>query len=229
MKPLVLALFLLGLVQSARASLNCTEYLRRHGSFQLHRFEAQDGTCYLSADPFNPPASFIYRSFLMTSEGLLMVFNSYGPEETSDMHGARVFYFFPRSQTPESESGADFTEVKWTTPGLSLLLSLDQHKVLGMRGGRVKEALKISPNNKGGIEFSNVGTLYLDAGFTMGQDPTGLRNRDSKFIDSKGQTCDVKNSEVFKYASDGEPSFKFTDPELKSFLASRCPGLTVNF
>jgi hypothetical protein len=212
----------------SKASLNCTEYLRRQGSFSFNRLETNDGNCILSVDPFNPPASFIYRSFLLGADGSLMVFNSYGTGEAPDQTGARVFYFFPRNTAPDVSLEANYSKAQSATSGLSIFLSLDQHRMAGMTGGDVIEASRVSPTNSGGVEFQNLKFLYLDAGFHLGEDPTGIPTATSKFIDTGKRSCSVKNSEIFKYV-DQNPIFKFSDSELKVFLAKRCPSLKVNF
>ena len=224
--------FLPWLTLSATTStpaVNCTEYLRRQGAFQLHRFETDDGICYLSADPFNPSVDMKYRSFLFSHQGLLMVFNSFDPEETSKSHGARVFHFFPRNATPDMVVQGDEILVKSSTAGIEFRLSRLQHQLLGMNGGQATEASLVDPQNAGGVELSKVQALYLDSGFRRGQDPTVNPQAKSRFIDSAEQSCSVKNSEVFKYNADGDPSFKFSDSDLKTFLARRCPALKVNF
>lgn len=211
----------------AKPDSACTEYLRLQGSFQVHRFEADDGLCFFSASPFNPPTSMKYRSYLFTSDGALMVFNSFGPQANSN--GARVFYFFPRNQIPDMQALTNRTILKSATAGIELMISTTKLQIVGMRGGAIKEASTISPSNAGGIEFSNLKTLSLDAGFQLGSDPTANLKRTSKFVDIRSRTCTVKNSEVFTVTTDGNPRFQFTDLKLKSFLSQRCPGLAVNF
>lgn len=224
----LLSLLLVLFSLQSQAATNCTEYLRREGAFQLQRMETDQKACFLGIDPFNVPDSFFYRSYLLTDEGLLMVFNSFGTDEGA--HGARVFYFFPRQLDPDMKvRHRGQISIQTATPGIELIFSTDETRILGMRGGQVKESSQVSPSNSGGLEFSHVQTLFLDAGFAYGQDPTGLPNRNSKFIDVRGQTCEVKNAEIFKYTSDGDSIFRFSDTELKNFLSTRCPNLQVNF
>lgn len=213
----------------AQAQKPCDEYLVRHGAFKFQRFESYDNVCFSGADPFDVLPAMKYRSYLVTNEGLLMVFNSYNATENADATGARVFHFFPRNQTPDIQVSGSQIVYQTATQGLELILSQKKAEILGMKGGKVKESTKLSPSNQGGVEFSSVKFLTLDSGFTLGQDPTGIPDRNSKFIDSSGRTCTVQNKEVFKYSSDGDSSFKFTDDELKNFLKDRCPQLKFNF
>ncbi|TPW19704.1 MAG: hypothetical protein FD126_2423 [Elusimicrobia bacterium] len=68
----------------------------------------------------------------------------------------------------------------------------------------------------------------LDAGFRMGELPSGKPNGEATFRDANGATCKVKNNEVYTHAN-GDRSFKFDDAALKTFLAARCPNLSVGF
>lgn len=236
MKPLSFAFLAIILSQNLLAAelgshskVPCDEYLVRHGAFKFQRFESDDKTCYSGADPFNVPDSMIYRSYLVTNEGLLMVFNSFSTSNAPAATGARVFYFFPRNQTPEIVPvGSAQVIYKTATQGVELILSQKKAQILGMKGGKVKENPKVSPSNAGGVEFSAVKFLYLDSGFTQGHDPTSVPSRTSKFVDSNGASCVVENSEIFNYVGD-DSNFKFTDAELKDYLKSRCPGLVVGF
>ncbi len=211
------------------ASNDCSDFLLRNGVFQFQRIQFNDRSCFLSADPFTASANMKYRSYLFANDGLMMVFNSYNVNESASSHGARVFFFFPRNNTPDIKIQSTQTILKSATRGIEFVLSANQQQLIGMKGGKALESPQISPNNAGGVELSNVKTLYLDAGFRLGEDPTGDAKRNSEFIDSDGRRCPVKNSEVFKYSSDQDPDFKFTDSELKLFLSKRCPELKVNF
>lgn len=231
MKPL-LALFVLILSsQTLRASDEdpCAKILKREGAVKFERFRADSGTCFLGIDPFDVPANWKYRSFLMTDEGLFMVFNSYRNGMAAADHGARVFHFFPRKVTPGYTLSKGQLEVQTSAPGIEILFKTDKVKITGMNGGDIKESSSVSPSNSGGVQLSNVKTLYLDSGFMMGQDPTGNPDRESTFIDFKNNRCVVKNSEIFVYDSDGDSRIRYSDSELKDFLAQSCPELKVNF
>ena len=55
------------------------------------------GKCYVSIDPMSTP-HLVYRGYSIFSDGLLMVFSSYGDgqESNPNLTSAREFYFFPR-------------------------------------------------------------------------------------------------------------------------------------
>lgn len=207
----------------------CTEFHKPSGAFHVYRFPSQDGHCFLSADPQNMP-DLVYRSYLLTDEGILMVFNSIDKEAYGVSDGARVFHFFPRTQMPSLSYDENSNVILQTSnPEISLILSRQEAKIVGMSGGQVIEDPKVNPNNNGGVEFKNVKGLYLDSGYTSLADPTANPSRNSTFVDSKQNKCTVKNKDLFSYDSDGDPNFKFTDAQLKTWLAKNCPKLNLNF
>jgi len=229
MKPLLVLFFAVLSSSFSQAASECTEILTREGEFQINRFEASDGDCFFGVDPSNVPASFVYRSFLFMDDGLFMVFNSYSTSGSPSATGARVFYLFPRVLTPKYTVNSSQFKVSTSAPGIEILFHKNKPRIAGMNGGVIKESSKVSPSNSGGVELSNMKTLYLDVGFRQGQDPSTDPNRSSTFVDSRGQKCALKNHELFKYFSDGDTEFLFSDQELKKFLGQRCPNLKVNF
>ncbi len=206
----------------------CSEYFTRAGAFSYQRLLSADGLCFLNVDPFEIN-NFVYRSYLSSSNGTFMVFNSYSPKEGPGTTGARVFIFFPRQRPLEMKLLKDRSVLQLATPGFEIHYSLAQTQVIGMKGGKVSEAKTVSPSNQGGVEFSHVKTLYLDLGFTMDHDPSTEPARISRFTDHLGKTCDIVNRELFLASASGNTSFRFSDAELKTFLAQRCPNLEMNF
>ncbi len=213
---------------AAKPASDCTDFHVRQGAFHYQRHSSSDGSCTLMADPFDV-GDMVYRSYLVNNQGLLMVFNSYNAGDDATSSGARVFHFFPRKNLPELTEINGESHVQMPAPGIEMVLSQLEAKILRFEGAEFKEDSKVAPSNKGGLEISKVKTLYLDSGFAMGHDVTADANKISTFHDVAGKTCDVRNREVFKYNSDGDSDFKFTDGELKNFLKTRCPRLTVNF
>jgi hypothetical protein len=84
---------------------------------------------------------------------------------------------------------------------------------------------RIDPADRGGVEITSYAGLMLDGGFRMGESPAGRPNADATFRDAQGHLCTVKNSELFTYAN-GDHAFKYTDAQLKTWLATRCPAIT---
>ncbi|MDD5629589.1 MAG: hypothetical protein PHU21_11030, partial [Elusimicrobia bacterium] len=102
-------------------------------------------------------------------------------------------------------------------------------QVAGLERGAVTVSPKIDPAERGGVEIPRYSGLLLDAGFRMGESPSGLPNAGSTFRDSRGRTCTVKNRELFNYTSGGDHAFKFTDAQLSAWLKTACPGLSPGF
>ncbi len=205
----------------------CSEYFKRAGAFSYQRQVSGAGNCYLSVDPFEIN-NFVYRSYLSSDDGTLMVFNSYSASEGAGSTGARVFYFFPRKAVQEMKLQSDRSILQMSS-GIELEFSLDHARIVGMKGGKVKEAATVSPSNSAGVEFRNVQTLILDSGFALDHDPTTEMTKTSTFTDTEGRTCQVSNPQLFKMTSDGDSVFRFTDSQLKEFLRQSCPNLKVNF
>ncbi len=237
MKPLVLALaaLILNIGSQALAAKpvanppqNCEYFHQRFGTFHFQRHPGSDGSCIVSADPFDI-TNFKYRGYLVSAEGIFMVFNSYSDQDDATATGARVFHFFPRKNMPNTESIDQESHLKFAAPQIELILSQDQTKILRMTGATVKEDPKVQAGNKGGVEILNSETLYLDSGFALGHDITADGNKYSTFYDINRKTCALQNKELFVYTGDGDSSFRFSDAELKAFLKTKCPRLTVNF
>lgn len=229
MKPLLVLIFSFLSIKSAQAASACSDILTREGVYQINRFQADDGDCFFGIDHAHAPDNMKYRSFLLVDDGLFMVFNSYNPNMGSTDHGARVYFFFPRGKTPSYTMSGKQIKVQTAAPGIEIFFHTDRTKIAGMNGGVIKESSSVSPSNNGGVELSGVKTLYLDAGYRQGQDPTADPKRSSTFIDSKGRKCVVENFEIFNYSADGDSTFRFSDRQLKTWLKDRCSQLKVNF
>jgi len=187
------------------------------------------GTCYVSISSMLS-TNLVYRSYAFFSDGLLMVFNSYGDGEDSNpnLTSAREFRFFPRSAITlhmdktagtVSVTMGDGGEVRFD-PATSQIRSLDK--------GSVTVSPRIDPAERGGVEITSYAGLMLDGGFRMGESPAGRPNADATFRDAQGHLCTVKNNELFAYAN-GDHRFKFTDAQLKTWLATRCPAITPGY
>jgi hypothetical protein len=206
----------------------CTELYKAFGDWRFHRQPITNpDDCFLSALSVNVPG-LLYRSYLFTM-GELMVFNSFDANDSSAGTGARVYFFFPRNQTPDIEDVGDVVYMKSSFKGVNLGIDYKKGVVTGFTGITAKIDPKITPENNGGVEVLSSPTLWLDLGFAQGHDPSTEPARIAVFHDVNGKTCAVKNSELFDYYNDGDDSFKYSDADLKVFLAKRCPSLTVNY
>lgn len=189
-----------------------------------------NGLCYVSIGPMSTD-HLIYRGYSFFSDGLLMVFSSYGDGEDSNpnLTSAREFYFFPRvgAMALEMDKAAGVVSVVMSNggrvhiePATAQLRSLDR--------GSVTVSPKIDPAERGGVEITSYSGLVLDAGFRLGESPSGRPNADSTFRDALGVQCTVKNSELFTYAN-GDHALKYDDARLSAWLKTRCPGIVAGF
>ena len=214
----------------AGAASSCPRVDPSHvGNTQGYADGLGSGTCYVSIGSMLS-TNLIYRSYSFFSDGLLMVFSSYGDGEDSNpnLTSAREFRFFPRSAVTlhmdkvagtVSVTMGDGGEVH-IDPATSQIRSLDK--------GSVMVSPRIDPAERGGVEITSYAGLMLDGGFRIGESPAGRPNADATFRDAHGHLCTVKNSELFTYAN-GDHSFKFTDAQLKTWLVTRCPVITPGY
>lgn len=230
MKRILFSFFFVGLtwVSQAHASNadDCTRIVERVGMMNVHRqWTGRD--CYLSMLPMRGPG-LVYRSYLITAEGQLMVFNSYGDGPISTDTGARVFYLFPRTGVPAVALVDNTLQVQMADKHLIMSFSPDNGFISGFSAGKLSEDPEVSRDNQGGVEIQTQGFLMLDVGFKLGDSPTSNPKRKSIFYDGHGKFCQVTNKEIFDYSTD-DSNFKFSDEQLKAFLAQRCPALKVGF
>lgn len=215
---------------SARPAAACPQVRPVHaGGTQGYSDALNSGMCFVSVQP-NNSTGLIYRNYGIFSDGLFMVFNSFGDSEnTSKDTGAREFYFFPRSVVPTLQIDPAGPSVSVTmADGGTVTFDPATAQPRSTDRGTVTVAGTVDRANKGGVEFPSYAGLMLDAGFRMGELPSGKPNGEAAFRDAGGRTCKVKNNEVYAYA-DGDRTFKFDDAALKAFLAARCPTLSVSF
>ncbi|MDP3542113.1 MAG: hypothetical protein Q8T11_06535 [Elusimicrobiota bacterium] len=242
---IALALALLALPLSASASLRkyrpafnalaatgaCPRVDPSHvGNTQGYADGFRSGKCYVSIGSMLV-TDLVYKAYGFFSDGMLMVFSSYGDGEDSNpnLTSAREFYFFPRT-------GALALEMNPAAGTVSVVMadggrvSIDPatSQIASLERGSATVSPRVDPAERGGVEITSYAGLMLDAGFRMGESPSGRPKADSTFRDAFGHLCTVKNAEVFAYAG-GEHELKHTDAELKAFLKVRCPNITPSF
>lgn len=213
----------------AQQAVNCPDKVERRGSIQLQQTPSGDNNgCFISVHNFKAD-DLLYRDYLLSSDGNLMVFNSFGNGPENEFTGAREFYMFPRpnkTMTYNWNDDARRLEVVDVTGG-TVYFDYEDAQISGMTKAAVKVAPDVVPANNGGVEISKFQGLILDAGFTKGHAPTGVAAATSVFTDQSGQTCKVKNGDVFKYTSEGDVNFKYSDKGLMAFLKTKCPKLKL--
>ena len=215
---------------AARPAAACQVVRPVHaGGTQGYADQMGSGACFVSVHP-NNSTGLVYRNYGVFSEGLFMVFNSFGDsEDTAKDTGAREFHFFPRAGVPMLHIDPAAPSVSVTLPdGGTVVFDPATAQPVSSDRGTVTVAGTVDRGNRGGVEFPSYAGLMLDSGFRMGELPSGKPNGDSTFRDAAGVTCTLKNNELFAYA-DGDRAFKFDDAALKAFLKTRCPQLAVPF
>jgi len=170
----------------------------------------------------------IYRAYSFYSDGMLMVFSSYGDGDDSNpnLTSARVFYVFPRTGALalEMNPAAGTVSVVMADGGRAHIDPATA-QLSSLERGSITVSPRVDPSERGGVEITSYAGLMLDAGFRMGESPSGRPNADSTFRDAHGHLCTVKNNEIFAYAG-GDHEFKFTDAQLRAWLKTRCPNLS---
>jgi hypothetical protein len=230
MKLVSLVFLGLGLSFSFTASwaadaTTCPNKVERHGSIQVQQDLSNNNVCFVSVGNFKTEGG-VYRNYLFTSDGELMVFNSYGWGNDSDDTAAREFFFFPRSSNLAFNWNEQSRQLEVTgASGDQFFFDYEEAQLVSMSKAQVQLAADVSKTNKGGVEILKYQGLMMDGGFKIGSAPTSSRSGNSVFKDSVGATCTVKNTALFTYESDGDVIFKYTDKDLSVFLKRICSKL----
>ncbi|MFI5346295.1 MAG: hypothetical protein ACHQ51_07970 [Elusimicrobiota bacterium] len=216
---------------SARVAAACPQISPVHiGGTQGYADGLASGHCFVSIDP-TETTGLVYRAHAFFDDGLLMVFSSYGDGEGNpNLTSAREFFFFPRRSALEltMDVAAGAVSVRMSDGG-RVIFNPATAQIVSLERGAVTVSPRIDPAERGGVEIPSYSGLMLDAGFRLGESPSGRPTFDSTFRDARGRTCTVKNNEIFNYTPDGDHAFKFTDAQLSAWLATRCPGLSAGF
>ncbi|MNK08048.1 hypothetical protein D3C87_259720 [compost metagenome] len=208
---------------------NCTYLVERQDGTQFQRMWSESTqACFISVHPLDSYYDMVYRDHLFTSDGLLMVFNSFGPGEDSSSTGAREFFMFPRPQkeiTHQWDTENKLLTITHVT-GDKFVFDARKARLVSMTRADVSVASSVDPKNRGGIEITNFQGLMMDGGWSVGSSPTGNKRGVSQFKDSAGKTCNVKNSDLFRYTSGGDAILRYKDDaSLQKFLKGQCPQL----
>ncbi|KHD88815.1 MAG: hypothetical protein OM95_06730 [Bdellovibrio sp. ArHS] len=205
----------------------CKDVVERGGSIQIQMGTFSSGECFLSVRNCKS-SGLIYRDYMFTQDSNFMVFNSFGQGPNSEDTGAREFYLFPRKDViPQYKWNPESRQLEvFSVSGNVFYFDYETADVVSITEATVKVASDISRTNRGGVEITHYKGLLLDAGFTKGKAPTEVLSASSLLTDEKGNTCKIKNSEVFAKTSEGDVYFKYSDKNLANFLKNRCPQLT---
>lgn len=227
---LILNLLMFWGVANAQDPAHCPYIVERYEGTQIQQLWA-DGSqsCFLSVSPLDAYVDLIYRDHLFSTDGLFMVFNSYGPGPESETTGAREFYMFPRPLNKfEFRWNRDAQELEVIhVTGDKFIFDARKARLKSISRTTVTVADYVEKGNRGGIEISNFPGLLLDGGFNIGSAPTGSSSGNSVIKDARGQSCKLQNHELFKYTSDGDVILRYSDNTLASFLQKRCSNLQL--
>jgi hypothetical protein len=208
---------------------DCAFEVETYGSLGYQRTRYKSGICSVYIRHTEKDEHF--RSFSFGSNGSLMVFNQFS--ESGHDNGARLFYFFPRSQSvprfvPLPEAGEVAVQ---TSSGSQVRFSTADAMITGTSPD-LELTIKddIVPGNAGGVEVIRWSGVYLDVGFSMREQPYYKRpNGEAWFKDAEGHACKVQNKEIYDYTNPEEPRFKLSDDQIAlAFLESRCPELETS-
>lgn len=205
----------------------CSDFFKVFDEVKFQRLAFSPTDCVLKASP--NAALLTYRAFMLSSQGKLMVFDSYNGSSGSGATAAKSFHFFPRDRHPTIVDVNG--KVEFQTANNKVSFRFDQNKAIlnQMIGGEMTIDHNVTPTARGGLVIVKSQSLMLESGFLQGSDPTSKPKGNSLFRDSKNQTCSVVNTEVFEYFNSGDNMFKFTDSELKDFLKERCPQIDPGY
>ena len=217
-------------------SANCVDLYKSKGQIQVQQIKSVDSLCFLSVSPKNAYVDLIYRSYVFSNRGSLLVFNSFGDgDNENELTGAKEFYFFPRLEKQQTFSWMTDTEFKKdylkieSNHHFNVKIDTENGLITSVDQAILEIDPAINPDNQGGVRMSPKSGLIYELPFTMGRAPSSQPNVRGVFIDSKGGLCTVKVSELFNKDSSGETYFKMSDLALKQFLKIKCPKLNVGY
>lgn len=223
---IVLALLLLHSAAEAAAPSYCVEKYEVFDNTQV-QMNPSGNDCFVSVHSRDSYVDLIYKDFLLASSGLFLIFNSYGAGNESDTTAAREFHFFPRTKAAlEYRYDATSNQILvTTTSGKIFVFDAAKAVLVRISGTSITQDYDITPTNKGGIEIVQNDGLFMDGGFKIGQSPSQNPKNKVTFRDSRGNHCQLVNSDIYRYTADNDAILKYNDGQLKSFLAQRCPQI----
>ncbi|MGE5086002.1 MAG: hypothetical protein ACM3MG_06840 [Bacillota bacterium] len=193
----------------------------KYGTTVVRTFYADIGLCSIGVSPKDAWQVLTYRDYSIASDGLFMVFNSYG---NSGNFSVRDFMLFPRVNESISYKWNDATRELVVTGASNdvYTFNADTAQIKSISGAKKVTVGPVNHNNRGGVEIQGYKGQILDIGYTTGQDPSQNKEGLSKY--NRGtSSCHIKNSALFSYMSNGDIQFKFdNDKEFLSVIKSQC-------
>ena len=217
-------LFISLITYQALAMDACNHSLQDKGELKWQTGRFSSGVCFISISP-KYKKGLIYRSFLITTDGQFMIFNSFGDGPSSKFTGARVYYVVPETNKLLVEDKGTSLFVTLAN-GTKASFSVDDVFQIELEGFEVLVDPEITGSNQGGVEIRPYGGVLFDGGYKQGGSPIWNLKNKSYFINSHNEICQVFNKDVFK-KENGELYFKFrNNSDLERFLKRKCSYLT---
>jgi hypothetical protein len=209
-------------------NIPCDTVYLTSGKMKVYSLVLRDGSCMATVGLAVKGQK--YRQFLFDSNGMMMVFiGTQG--NLSSATGARSYYLFPRAAKGGARLMVGQTrkgELTVDVPGVRrIVFAANEAKITEFEGAEVSQDPALNLSNNGGVEIASFKGILLDTGWRVGEAAFADRSRTSVFRDYFGNTCEVRNTEVFSYPTRYDAILKFRDDaSLESFLANRCPNLS---
>ena len=202
---------------------DCQYQITQRNNLQFSmQYQKDRAECWFSIHPMNGYEDMLYRSYLITSQGLLFVFNSFGQGSDAKTTGARLYYFFPREVF---KGGVELTNEKASVRVNSkLTLQFETQNLYPLNTDNIviKNYTSITPKNAGGVEVLRYNGVYLDTGFMMGKSANSVPTLKSMFKNQFGQKCSVQNQLIFDYK--GGDVILVNESALHRIVAAQCPS-----
>lgn len=214
-------------------ALECPDRLEARYLTQAQQTASSDlKNCYISISNRNNYLTLFYRDYLISSQGSLMAFLSFGEGPDNQTTGAKEFFFFPRNQKTQKFYWSDELPqlIVETSVNFDIIFDIKSSEIQSISNAKIQIDPKISKDNDGGITMQPTTGIIYELPFQMGKAPSTVMSLNGKFKDSLGHICSVKVSDVFKKINqDGDVVVKYSDIQLSRFLKTKCPQLIVNF
>jgi hypothetical protein len=178
------------------------------------------------------------RSYSFFSNGRIMAFIGTDDYEfMSQSTGSRSFHLLPfKNQTAASYEPPSGDEINVKLPsGYKAVFSSEKGDIVSIEGFKVNlqpiEHFDIMVKKGGGIDIKpEKGNIVIDYGWRTGGMSISQLYRSSVIYDAEGNTCQVKNSELYIVdpKDTDEVIFKIkNNSELDIFLKKRCPMIKM--
>lgn len=221
-------MILIGVLTQATSSFgysrpeDCQYQITHRDNLQFSmQYQSDRAECWHSIHPMNGYEDMVYRSFLVSSDGMFFVFNSYGQGSDAKTTGARTYYFFPREIYTYGVTLADHqASVKVNS---KLTFDFESNNLYPLNNANIifKNYTSVNPKNAGGVEVLRYNGVYLDTGFMMGKSANSVPTLKSMFKNQFGQKCSIVNQTLFDYKN-GDAILK-NDIVLHRIVAAQCP------